>query len=135
MNTLVCYKGIVFVSMSTSSDEKIDKFVHFFLRYRHYIKNMLMFLKKFWPLIWQSDTQDLRKFYYFGTPKLIKITDDNVEVLVIDSRRICIYPFTKTKVQPVDFIEFLNNRFLLSRIWKKYNIPNDLSSWIQLQFF
>lgn len=105
-----------------------------FMVYKDYIKNMLQFLNidrsknvdaDFWPKWDNYGNFESDQFYW------IDITTDKIYV---DRNGDLLYNIKIEKIITPEFIEFINRRYLLKSICKKYNLPKDIHAYL-INFF
>lgn len=148
----VNYQGLTFI---TEAREPYDDYVYDHIKYickeysiyKNYItkNNILFFLNKY-------NTEDNNEEWpFFSSYKYIKddpsccISSDNVISVCIEETVITYqvdrirseehkYALEKQPITPV-FENFLNYKFMLDKLFKKFNVPGCLGKWIKTNYF
>lgn len=143
---ILTYKGKTYLTCDRDGFEKyvdvnLTKLVRSYALYKDYIVDMLKFLN-----LDRSDDMNLWPTWRIHTAIHLDLAGDNMYFITIDDNVSiepdCIEHMQYVSAQEVqhlkrlpEFTQFLNDRFVLKDIWKKYGIPPDLSTWIQATYF
>lgn len=137
------HKGVTYITCNRDgfeefADKNIEKLVNDLLLYKDYIKNMLCFLninrtndESIWP-VWSIDRT--KGTNYCGDNMYFIKLDNNV-VLVNRPYGSQLSYIISRKTKFVNFVRFLNTRFLCDKIWKKHSLPKDIINYIQNNYF
>lgn len=147
------YKSEIFVACHRDSWEyEVEEVLRLltidYIVYKDHITNMDEFLNTFFPSLhnfkylipyWEKIVRTARGLDLTGDniywvhmiATVVNITHKHTKAVVCNKHKrktLLLNPTTK-----IDFYNFLNNRFLIDKIWKKYNVPNNLQEWINFQ--
>ena len=134
------HKDKIFTCDRDGFDNEINlkKLVNDLLLFRHYIVDMLAFLKidrsdndSQWPK-W---TEIHSNCFCRHNGYCINMDNECIEIMKnSDSSYVCINLDNKPENTP-QFTRFLNIRFQCDKIWKKHNLPKDIINFIENNYF
>ena len=139
---ILLYKNKTYYTCDRDGFEKyvdinIKRLAESFALYREYIVDILKFLNidrsddnAPWPK-WSLNESNS---YTGDNMYFMDLTEDGLVVFYRGCptpQVVNLYRLKRTS----EFTNFLNHRFILNKIWQKYNITPDLAKWIQTTYF
>lgn len=125
--------------------EEIERLVDYYLIYKNYVKNWLNFLNA------KMNYLSARDMKYKWEEGGASPGSDEYHFLTFHSDRISYSSYGRSgnefndklnskfiknlKNNSLEFQDFLNRRFCLSKIWEKFKVPSCLSKWIKENYF